>query len=1160
MILKSEQISDMDTRVITMPKTKTTKRISPRGSRRVSSLRSKYNQTGGSLAMAWVLDERKRKSQKPRRKSRQKPQQTLTGDFKITEGHLTDVKFVGPTGLKDWMGVELEDFYVIIPEQSVVLFRRPSVAQFKLRSKDIVDHLKSCPDFRISPGAKLSYRGAEVPDNVDLASLKIAKAAYILGPADPAHSGKLFSCLNDSCVDSLNHRRGFNRLQKFQRHQPTVKTTKKQCKLQFAHLLLDPQGKRGWGGNLDYAGGNPYGCPGTQRGRKDKYSVDEAPGAAAVEGEAAAVEEVLVDISHLAERPGGKTQNREEGEDEAAAVEEGPAKRRVGPGPKTQKNHPVPSVVQSDASEANRAERRNTMKLKLLQQSDLVQFEPDDQDKEFERVYILAPSMTSRNRKFPLAQTNLIDIRPESIQAMKDGRIPAHPDHKYVSGTWKNNLAGARNLMTLWMKDLKQESIHYRQFFAFGKEDLLKPRNVLELLDNGLTSGNDKLFALTAYQMILTAQLEESRKAELSFSPLIENSKWEGLTPVQRQDKCSKLAETFRTSVSNILTEFQLAKAQSKFRNEVKQRHDLGVALKERLLGSNVLNPAEVVPMYFQDSSVCAQTAQLIAAASDGSLIPTGKQMKQFANTVLVRLMIKGCSRKEIFVKMTRMEYLEARRTGLKVVQFLPNDDPAHQTDAGADGQEVTTATVYDLGEDIGRFRMVMRPVQGNTEDPSDQGLVVERKIHKTAHKGVAYLLLGLPDMALMDSYHALAIRYCKSKGLSYNHESTFFITPQGKEVVNVDFSQFCHITGYSEFTPHQARKVFASWVASQKSQRLTECATFAANHSLAIQQSHYVSSDAKRIQALEALTYYQRTIGGEEFFPDDNSDEDDGGDSMVNLEYDQALREDLAAVEEQNWKEALERERQRDLREKVKLDRFVTQNVRFNAVSLIRSLGSDQAFVSACGADVLQFFLGQKAQCFNLQGRSLLLAMLDWDPSRPEAQVLLDNLYLVCSWLDSGTSVNAVEHDWAAKVVRSVYKLSSELYVSHLPLRLKDLLLELNEVSDWKYCCGNPKVEHMLRALKTSKARASFSSGGGGLRPGGAGAGPGAGGAGAAKTKKADPGAGPGAGDAGAAKTKKTKKSKKDSDLKSKKDSAEVTVKRSKHGGKSPRKYAKKE
>ena len=74
----------------------------------------------------------------------------------------------------------------------------------------------------------------------------------------------------------------------------------------------------------------------------------------------------------------------------------------------------------------------------------------------------------------------------------------------------------------------------------------------------------------------------------------------------------------------------------------------------------------------------------------------------------------------------------------------------------------------------------------------------------------------------------------------------------------------------------------------------------------------------------------------------------------------------------------------------------------------------------------------------------------------------------------------------WAAKVVRSVYKLSSDLYVSHLPLRLKDLLLELNEVSDWKYCCGNPKVEHMLRALKTSRARASFSSGGGGLRPGG--------------------------------------------------------------------------
>ena len=49
----------MDTRVNKMPKTKNTKRV--------SSLRSKYKQTGGSLAMAWVLDERRRKSRKAKK-------------------------------------------------------------------------------------------------------------------------------------------------------------------------------------------------------------------------------------------------------------------------------------------------------------------------------------------------------------------------------------------------------------------------------------------------------------------------------------------------------------------------------------------------------------------------------------------------------------------------------------------------------------------------------------------------------------------------------------------------------------------------------------------------------------------------------------------------------------------------------------------------------------------------------------------------------------------------------------------------------------------------------------------------------------------------------------------------------------------------------------
>ena len=48
-------------------------------------------------------------------------------------------RFIGHTGQKDWIGVELEDFYVIVPGpgKTVVMFRRPSEPQFKLVPKDI---------------------------------------------------------------------------------------------------------------------------------------------------------------------------------------------------------------------------------------------------------------------------------------------------------------------------------------------------------------------------------------------------------------------------------------------------------------------------------------------------------------------------------------------------------------------------------------------------------------------------------------------------------------------------------------------------------------------------------------------------------------------------------------------------------------------------------------------------------------------------------------------------------------------------------------------------------------------------------------------------------------------------------------------------------------
>ena len=180
-----------------MPKTKKTKRA--------PSLRARYKQTGGSLAMAWVLMKKKKRSSRKQKKS-----QPSVPQFQITKGDLTDVQFIGPTGQKNWIGVKLMTFYVIIPGRTVVMFRRPVEPQFRLVTKDIVDHL--VPLLGISPEAKLSYRGAEIPSEENLGSFNVDKAAFVLSTYwDPSHSGKLWTCLNQNCLDGPSNRRGFHR-------------------------------------------------------------------------------------------------------------------------------------------------------------------------------------------------------------------------------------------------------------------------------------------------------------------------------------------------------------------------------------------------------------------------------------------------------------------------------------------------------------------------------------------------------------------------------------------------------------------------------------------------------------------------------------------------------------------------------------------------------------------------------------------------------------------------------------------------------------------------------------------------------------------------------------------------------------------------------------
>ena len=278
------------------------------------------------------------------------------------------------------------------------------------------------------------------------------------------------------------------------------------------------------------------------------------------------------------------------------------------------------------------------------------------------------------------------------------------------------------------------------------------------------------------------------------------------------------------------------------------------------------------------------------------------------------------------------------------------------------------------------------------------------------------------------------------------------------------------------------ARKVFTDYVKRQADLRLTECSIFAANHSAAIQESTYLSAEVKRAKALIALKSYQAAAvgGGKKELTGAGA----GGDTEG---YEQRVVEDLLTMNEQHWSEACDRERIRAENEMVKQDKFVTSNVRFNALSLIIGLGGTPEFTEACGVDVLQFFLGAGARCLNQTGKSLILTMLDYAPKRKDSQVLLGNLYRLCNLSSSTkTTVEGLEDRWTHQVVRSLYNLTTDA-VKSLANRELLSLLSLNEGAGFKYCFGNPRVEYLLKTLwknRRERERTILAYGSGRKRP----------------------------------------------------------------------------
>ena len=104
----------------------------------------------------------------------------------------------------------------------------------------------------------------------------------------------------------------------------------------------------------------------------------------------------------------------------------------------------------------------------------------------------------------------------------------------------------------------------------------------------------------------------------------------------------------------------------------------------------------------------------------------------------------------------------------------------------------------------------------------------------------------------------------------------------------------------------------------------------------------------------------------------------------------------------------------------------------------------------------------------YNIRGKALFLAMMDFTPQLEATQILQENLDTYCRIVDGDMTVDEVEVAWATKIInvfRNLQKRDIPLSVRH-----KDVLAPLNLDENYDYCLGNRSIKHSLRKLNECK------------------------------------------------------------------------------------------
>ena len=235
-------------------------------------------------------------SQSPKNKRLQAYQQDLDRQkrIKFSPGSVKDVIFVGKEG-EVWSKDNLLNFFVVIPESTILQFRVAHKSIGELKTKQLLDYLLTPTGLPFLVPAfknKLYYRDAQLQPDVDVLSFppaeeKKGNVTFILEQQDMKlnHSGLLWTCSKCEGETSIGDDqtillKGYTKLEKFTKSKQHNGHT-----LQFSDLL---NGKSKWGCPQD-KNVKPYGCPVDQPAAPRKV-VSQVPAATAISSQDSADE------------------------------------------------------------------------------------------------------------------------------------------------------------------------------------------------------------------------------------------------------------------------------------------------------------------------------------------------------------------------------------------------------------------------------------------------------------------------------------------------------------------------------------------------------------------------------------------------------------------------------------------------------------------------------------------------------------------------------------------------------------------------------------------------------------------------------------------------------------------------------------------------------